>query len=33
MLLVFKEYQGARYREIIELVEVKDMLQTHLGIA
>jgi hypothetical protein len=32
-LLVFKEYLGARYREIIELVEVMDVVQKHLGIA
>ena len=31
-LLVFKEYLGARYREIIELVEVMDAIQTRLGI-
>jgi transposase len=32
-LLVFKEYLGARYREIIELVEVMDAIQTRLGIS
>ena len=32
-LLVFKEYLGARYREIIELVEVMDAIQNHLGIS
>jgi hypothetical protein len=32
-LLVFKEYLGARYREIIELIEVMNMIQIHLGIA
>jgi hypothetical protein len=32
-LLVFKEYLGARYREIIELIEVMNVIQTHLGIA
>jgi hypothetical protein len=32
-LLVFKEYLGARYREIIEFVEVMGVVQKHLGIA
>ena len=32
-LLVFKEYLGARYREIVELVEVMDAIQAHLGIS
>jgi len=31
-LLVFKEYLGVRYREIIELVEVMDAIQILLGI-
>lgn len=31
-LLVFKEYLGVRYREIVELVEVMSAIQTRLGI-
>ena len=31
-LLVFKEYLGVRYREIIELIEVMDAIQILLGI-
>jgi len=31
-LLVFKEYLGARYREIVELVEVMDAIQKRLEI-
>jgi hypothetical protein len=31
-LLVFKEYLGARYREIIELVEVMEVVQKLIGI-
>jgi len=32
-LLVFKEYLGTKYREINELVEVMDAIQTRLGIS
>jgi transposase len=31
-ILIFKEYLGVRYREIIELVEVMDAIKNHLGI-
>jgi hypothetical protein len=32
-LLIFKEYLGVRYREIVELVEVMDAIQARLGIS
>jgi transposase len=32
-LLIFKEYLGVRYREIVELVEVMDAIQACLGIS
>jgi hypothetical protein len=32
-LLIFKEDLGVRYREIVELVEVMDAIQTRLGMS
>lgn len=32
-LLIFKEYLGVRYREIVELIEVMDAIQARLGIS